>query len=270
MTATEAPIGIFDSGVGGLTVFRAIRSVLPNESLVYLGDTARVPYGTKSRETVQRYSREICRFLSTFDAKLIVVACNTASAFALDVLQNESPVPVVGVVEPGARAAVSKTRNRKIGIIGTEGTIRSGVYEKAIHQQNTQIECFAKSTGLLVPLIEEGILDAGVLHSVFEFYLSEFLESGVDTLVLGCTHYPILEKQIHDFFAGRLMLVNSAETTALEVQSILNTNTQAATRSDSGKVDILVTDAPDRVQKIADRILGEFSHSITRVSLSDE
>ncbi len=267
---SQNPIGIFDSGVGGLTVYRSIREVLPAENLVYLGDTARVPYGTKSPETVLRYSREICNFLARHDVKLIVIACNTASAFALEDLQIQLPIPIVGVIEPGAEAAQKASKNGRIGIIGTEGTIRSGVYERALHRLDSGIECFSKQTGLLVPLIEEGLFVPGVMNSIFDHYLHEFNQHDIDVLVLACTHYPILKQQIQDYFSSKIRLVDSAETTALQVSKILHQRQMANTGSISSIQKIMVTDTPERAQGIARMILGELSPPLQRISLTDE
>ncbi len=185
-------IGIFDSGVGGLTVLKEIVRVLPQEDTIYLGDTARVPYGTKSPETVTRYSQQITSFLVSRDIKLLVVACNTASAFSLDALKERFPIPIVGVIEPGSRRAAAVTRTGKVGVIGTEGTIRSSAYAKAIKRMNPEIEVITRACPLFVPLAEEGWVDNEVARLTARIYLQGLKEEGVDTLVLGCTHYPLL------------------------------------------------------------------------------
>lgn len=267
---SQSPIGVFDSGVGGLTVYKSIRHALPGENLVYLGDTARVPYGTKSPETVLRYAREICNFLVRHDVKLIVIACNTASAFALEDLQKELTIPIVGVIEPGAAAAKSATKNNRVGIIGTEGTIRSGVYERALKRLDENIQCYSKATGLLVPLIEEAVFVDGVLSSVFDHYLQDFSKKDVDVLVLGCTHYPILKQQFQDYFSNTISLVDSAETTAEQVCRIINQKQLANSSSMPSYQKIMVTDTPDRAQEIARMILGPQCPPLLRVSLTDD
>src|SRR5947199_10003694 len=186
------PIGVFDSGIGGLTVVKALRDLLPNEDIFYLGDTARVPYGPKSPETVQRYAVELAEILTRKNAKALVVACNTVSSVALPLLTKKFPVPVIGVIEPGARAALQATRNRHIGVIGTRATIRSGAYEKAVRAIDNRVQVSSRACPLLVPLIEEGLLDDDVTDRMIVRYLEPLLDEGIDTMVLGCTHYPML------------------------------------------------------------------------------
>ena len=192
----DLPIGVFDSGLGGLTVAREIMRQLPNEKLVYFGDTARVPYGSKSRETVTRYSRQIVRFLQTMEVKAIVVACNTASAYALDELESEIDIPILGVVKPGAKVAAEVTRNGRIGIIGTEGTVGSGIYTTYIRQIRPDVELIGKACPLFVPLVEEGLWQDPVTDEIAMRYLTELIDSGIDTLILGCTHYPLIRDTV--------------------------------------------------------------------------
>jgi len=193
MTNNKGPIGIFDSGIGGLTVLKEIITALPDEDTLYLGDTARLPYGTKSEETVIKYSVENTRFLLKYNIKLLVVACNTASAVSLQVLRKQFSIPIVGVIEAGARAASRATKNGKVGIIGTETTVSSGAYTKAIREINSDIDTFGQSCPLFVPLVEEGWIDDDVTFTVAERYLGNLKDKGIDTLVLGCTHYPLLK-----------------------------------------------------------------------------
>lgn len=216
-----APIGVFDSGLGGLTVAHAIMRRLPNESIVYFGDTARVPYGPKSPDTVRRYSREIAAFLLEQGVKGIVVACNTATAHALPMLRQELRVPVLGVVEPGARAAVRATRSGRIGVIATEGTIRSGAYERAIHEASPSATITALACPLFVPLVEEGWTDHEATRLVAREYLSPIRRHGVDTLVLGCTHYPLLKPLIAGVVGPSVQLIDSAEETAADTERML-------------------------------------------------
>lgn len=216
----KAPIGIFDSGVGGLTVFREIARELPDQPLIYLGDSARVPYGTKSPDTILRYSLEAANHLRERGVGMLVVACNTATAAALPDLERALSIPVVGVVEPGARAAVSRTRG-KVGVIATEGTVRSLAYTRAIHKLNPAIEVIESAAPLFVALAEEGWANTHVAREVAEVYLAPLLDRGIDTLVLGCTHYPILRGTIEKVAGEAVMIVDSAETTALRVREII-------------------------------------------------
>src|SRR5213075_1297348 len=207
----QRPIGVFDSGVGGLTVFREIARALPHQSLIYLGDCARVPYGTKSPETVTRYSLEAANHLLARGIKMLVVACNTATSAALPTLQARLPIPVIGVVEPGARAAVEKTAGR-VGVIATEGTVRSQAYTKAIRSLNPNVEVIESAAPLFVPLAEEGWANTHVAREVAEIYLEPLIDAGIDTLVLGCTHYPILRGTIERVVGASVRIVDSAET----------------------------------------------------------
>lgn len=243
------PIGIFDSGVGGLTVLRAVARKLPCESLVYFGDCARVPYGTKSSETVVRYSREAASYLLGRGIKMLVVACNTATAAALPALQAELPIPVVGVIEPGAHAAVRVTKGR-VGVIATEGTIRAGAYRAAIHRLDSGIEVLEAACPLFVPLAEEGWANTRVAQEVAEIYLGPLLDAGIDTLVLGCTHYPILRATIERVVGDRVVIVDSADTTAEAVAMELSSTARAAS-SEEKECHFLVTDAAERFKRIA-------------------
>jgi glutamate racemase len=218
---STAPIGIFDSGIGGLTVARAIQDLLPQESTVYLGDTARVPYGPKSPETVRRYSREILDWLLTQEVKAVVVACNTATAHALDDLRAISPVPVIGVIEPGARAAVAATRNDRIGVIGTAGTVASGAYRRALLARKPDLEVVQQACPLLVPFVEEGWLVHPATRMVIEEYLVPLRTAGVDVLVLGCTHYPLLKPLLTHVMGQSVRLIDSALETARELARVL-------------------------------------------------
>ena len=217
----DAPIGVFDSGVGGLTVAREIMRNLPHERIVYFGDTARVPYGSKSRETVIRYSRQIVRFLKTQEVKAIVVACNTASALALETIQQETDIPMLGVVEPGARVAAKTTRNKKIGLIGTRATVKSDLYRTMIQKTDPQIQVIGQACPLFVPLVEEGWLKDSVTIEVARRYLKPLLEQDIDTLILGCTHYPLLRSMLRGLVGDKVTLVNPAYETARELGRLL-------------------------------------------------
>ena len=217
----EAPIGVFDSGVGGLTVAREIMRNLPSERIVYFGDTARVPYGSKSRESIIRFSRQIIHFLQEEHVKAIVVACNTASAYALDEVQKELDIPIIGVVKPGAKVAAEATRNKRIGVIGTKGTIGSNIYADYIHEIDPEITVVGKACPLFVPLVEEGWLKDPVTVEVAERYLQELQEQDVDTLVMGCTHYPLLRSVLRELLGEKVTLVNPAYETAQSLKQLL-------------------------------------------------
>jgi glutamate racemase len=263
-------IGIFDSGVGGLTVLKEVARVLPQEDTIYLGDTARVPYGTKSPETVIRYSSQIARYLLGRDIKLLVVACNTASAVALASLQQELSIPIVGVIEPGARAAAGVTRSGKVGVIGTAATIASSAYTKAIKRINPQIEVVTRPCPLFVPLAEEGWVDNEVARLTARIYLEDLKEHGVDTLVLGCTHYPILKDVIAEVMGPGVTLVDSAEQTALTVASILAEQHLLRPAGEKGNHHYYVTDIPAGFIRVGNRFLGGRLGDVYQVNLEQE
>ena len=253
-TGTDArarPIGVFDSGIGGLTVVRALRELLPNENIFYLGDTARVPYGGKSAATVERYSLEIVAMLLQEDCKMIVVACNTSSALALPGLEEHSSVPVMGVIRPGAQAAVAATRNGHIGIIGTRATIRSGAYERAIQALDPNLRVLARPCPLFVPLIEEGWLESAITDQVVRQYLEPLVEEGIDTLVLGCTHYPLLREAIGRFLGDAVTLVDSARNCAHAVQQLLDAEGLRTASGIEGELAVALTDPPDAFLDVA-------------------
>jgi glutamate racemase len=245
------PIGVFDSGIGGLTVVKALRDLLPNESIHYLGDTARVPYGPKSPETVQRYAVELAGMLMRKNAKALVVACNTVSSVALPLLAEKFPVPVIGVIEPGARAALQATRNRHVGVIGTRATIRSGAYEKALRASDNNVRVSSRACPLLVPLIEEGLLDDEVTDRMIMRYLQPLVANDIDTLVLGCTHYPLLASAIARVLRDKIVLVDSAQNCARAVEEMLDRESLRASGSDRGKLHVAVTDAADNFLNVA-------------------
>lgn len=263
-------IGIFDSGVGGLTVLKEIIKALPQEDTVYLGDTARVPYGTKSPETVTRYSTEITSFLVSREIKLLVVACNTASAVSLDALKQRFSIPIVGVIEPGARRAASATRTGKVGVIGTEGTIRSSAYAKAIKRINPEIEVITRACPLFVPLAEEGWVNNQVARLTAETYLNGLKNAGIDTLVLGCTHYPLLKETIAAAVGEGVQLVDSAEETARTVSEILRGSGMIRPASERGNHHYFVTDVPAGFLKVGNRFLGGALEEVHQVSVEKE
>lgn len=262
-----APIGVFDSGLGGLTVVRALRARLPGEAVVYLGDTARVPYGPKSPETVRRYADEIARWLLGQGVKAIVVACNTATAHALGHLQATLPVPVIGVIEPGARAAVRATR-RHVGVIGTAGTVRSGAYASALEAIAPDVRVSARPCPLLVPLVEEGWVDHAVTEAVVREYLAPLVAAGVDTVVLGCTHYPVLAPVLARVLPPGTTLIDSADETARTVAALLDARGIAAPAGSIGGLRLAATDEPVNFAALAARFLGEPVEGVEHVVLA--
>ena len=245
------PIGVFDSGIGGLTVVKALRDLLPNEDIFYLGDTARVPFGPKSPETVQRYAVELAGMLMQKNAKALVVACNTVSSVALPLLMEKFSVPVIGVIEPGARAALQATRNRHIGVIGTRATIRSGAYEKALRAANNNVRVSSRACPLLVPLIEEGLLNDDVTDRMIMRYLEPLLTDGIDTLVLGCTHYPLLTDAIARMLKRQVVLVDSAQNCARAVEGILDRHSLRTTPPNRGELHVALTDSADNFLNVS-------------------
>lgn len=266
--SSERPVGIFDSGIGGLTVVRQIHRVLLREDLIYLGDTARVPYGTKSPGTVIRFACEDTRFLLQKKVKAVVVACNTASAWSLPTLEKQFDVPVFGVIIPGARSAHAKTRNGRIGVIGTNATIRSQAYNDALLALDESIQVFAQACPLLVPLVEEGRTDDRIVRLVLEEYLRPLLRKGIDTLVLGCTHYPLLKKAIRRVTGRGVELVDSAESCADYVREQLEQcGLLCRKRRRPGVIRPFVTDEAERFEVSARRFLGVPTKPVRRVDL---
>ncbi len=255
MTQNSNAIGVFDSGVGGLTVLHQIALRLPNEKLVYFGDTARVPYGSKSAATVIRYARACANVLLKHDIKLLVVACNTASSVALDILREELSIPVLGVIEPGARSAVRATKSGRIGVIGTVATIRSGMYEAIIRESLPDAEVMSKPCPLFVPLAEEGWVDGAIPESIAEEYLREFLDRSIDTLVLGCTHYPLLKDAIRRVAGKGVTLVDSAEATGEVVVDVLNSMHSLNEELPGSRYKFLVSDDPIGFRNVGERFL---------------
>src|ERR1700720_3060633 len=249
------PIGVFDSGIGGLTVVRALRDLLPNEKIFYLGDTGRVPYGNKSAETVERYSLELAGMLIRENAKVIVVACNTVSSVSIPKLRANVSVPVIGVIEPGAQAAIATTRNRHVGVIGTRATIRSGAYENALRALNVHVQVTSQACPLLVPLIEEGMLDDKLTDQTIARYLDPMIAAGIDTLVLGCTHYPLLAKAISRALGKNVKLVDSARNCAAAVKELLDRQSLAAPPINRGQLQVALTDAADNFLSVAKEAL---------------
>ncbi len=255
--ANDAPIGVFDSGIGGLTVVHELVRQLPNESIVYFGDTARVPYGPKSPDTVRRYSREIVELLRQLGVKAIVIACNTATAHALPELRKELDIPVIGVVEPGARAAMEATHSAHVGVIGTAGTIKSGAYERALRALDPGVRVTARACPLFVPLVEEGWTESEAARLIAEEYLRPIREAGVDALVLGCTHYPLLKPLIADVLGPNVRLIDSAEQTARETARVLDREGLRAAPDAKPVYRFIASDDPLQFLQLGQRFLGD-------------
>ena len=263
----QAPIGVFDSGVGGLTVVREIMRQMPNEKIVYFGDTARVPYGNKSKETITRFSKQIARFLQSHDVKTIVVACNTASAYAIDELEQTLDIPVIGVVKPGAKMASEITRNGKIGLIATEGTIASGLYNQYIKTLKEDAMIYGKACPLFVPLVEEGLWEDSVTEEIAKRYLKELVAKEIDTLILGCTHYPLIRSVIGQVVGENVTLVNPAYETAIALKELLKSNDllrEDPLLADEATTEFYVSDGAEKFKRFADSIIkGGISHAKT-------
>lgn len=261
------PIGVFDSGIGGLTVVREIIKKLPGENLIYLGDTARVPYGTKSSKTVITYSQSNTAFLLSKGVKLLVVACNTASAVALPSLRWDFEIPVIGVIEPGARKAVRTTKTGKVGVIGTPSTMKSNAYKKAMESIAPEVKVYSKPCPLFVPLAEEGWTDGEIAELTANKYLETFKESGIDVLILGCTHYPLLKPIIQKAVGEDITLVDSAAETALEIKRVLHENGIPNENSLPPKHEFFLTDVSETFISIAGRFLGEEIEKVEQIDL---
>jgi glutamate racemase len=247
---------VFDSGLGGLTVFSALARRMPEESLVYFGDTARVPYGSKSPEAIARFSSQAARFLASRGIKLLVIACNTSSAWALPAIRRAVRVPVIGVIEPGARAALAATRGGGVGIIGTEATVRSGAYPRALRALAPRARTASSACPLFVPFVEEGWWNGPVVAAVAARYLKPLRAARVDTLILGCTHYPYLKPALARAMGPRVRLIDSAEETARETESALERLGLRAPKGRRGRREFYVSDAPERFRRLARRMLG--------------
>ena len=264
---TQSPIGVFDSGVGGLTVVKEIMRQLPGENMIYFGDTARVPYGSKSKKTVLKYSRQIVHFLRQKEVKAIVVACNTASALALDDIREEIDIPIIGVVEPGARMAAESTKTNSIGIIGTESTIKSGIYSKFLRKLNADITVVARACPLFVPLVEEGLLEDRITEDVIERYLHELKEYGIDSLILGCTHYPLIRNAIKRYMGGEVTLINPAYETAKSLKAMLAEQGLLNGAGNAACYNYYVSDGVDKFSSFADRVLPCHVEQVTVVDI---
>ena len=264
----KQPIGIFDSGIGGLTVLKEISKEIPAEDVVYFGDTAHLPYGTKSKETITKFSIDNVHFLKDFDTKLVVVACNTASSLSLEVLKDQFAMPIIGVIEPGAKQAISKTKNGRIGVIGTKATIGSGSYESCLKQLDPSVKVYSEACPLFVPFVEEGWLDGEVVSKVARIYLDQLKSFQIDTLILGCTHYPLLKQVIQQTIGEKVMLVNSAEETAKEARALLE-KLKLLSHGDGrseGQTRFYVSDEPESFRVLGERFLGRSIQSVAKVA----
>ena len=267
MSASQQPVGAFDSGVGGLTVVKEMRALLPAENIVYLGDTARVPYGNKSPETIIRYSREIMAYLRGHGVKAVVVACNTASAHALSILQDETDIPVIGVIAPGVEAALEATRYGRIGVIGTSGTIGSSTYQSLLHRLRPEVVITAVAAPLLVSLVEEDWLAHPATQLILEEYFAPMKAARVDTVVLACTHYPLLKTLAQRVLGPDVVLVDSAQNAAFALAHKLATTDLLRTAGTPGQTTIYSTDVPAQFLRLAERFLGEKIESIQQVNV---
>lgn len=268
----DAPIGVFDSGVGGLTVAREIMRQIPNEKIIYFGDTARVPYGSKSQETITRFSEQIARFLRTFQVKTIVVACNTASAYALDALEKDMDIPIIGVLKPGAKTATELTRNGKIGVIATEATIGSQMYTKYIQDLNKNVTIYGKACPLFVPLVEEGLWEDPVTDEIARRYLTELIDIDIDTLILGCTHYPLIRSTLGRIMGDKVTLVNPAYETAIELKQMLGEMdmlNDEVPGLGSNKYQFYVSDKAEKFVRFANSIMKYGILSAKAVNIED-
>ena len=266
------PIGVFDSGVGGLTVAREIMRQIPNERIVYFGDTARVPYGSKSKETVTKYSRQIVRFLETQNVKAIVIACNTASAYALEQIKKEIKVPIIGVVKPGAVTAARATQNGKIGVIATEGTIQSEIYTQYIKELKQDAKVIGKACPLFVPLVEEGLLEDPVTDEIAQRYLSVLIDSGIDTLILGCTHYPLIRSTVGKVMGDKVTLVNPAYETAIELKRLLEDHNMLQDEKPAlgtNQYQFFVSDGADKFQQFANNIFKYGVLAVKQINIEE-
>ncbi len=267
MMDNNSPIGVFDSGIGGLTVLKEITNLMPNENVVYFGDTARVPYGSKSKETVMRYVHQIIRFLKTKNVKAIVIACNTASAYALCETEICDTVPIIGVIDAGVKTACKCTKNNRIGIIGTDGAIQSGVHAKMIKNIKPDAQVFGKSCPLFVPFAEEGLFEGELTDGIVQHYLSQFNSLDIDTLILGCTHYPLLANAIKKYLGNSINYVNPAYETACQLKNLLSEHLMLCDADNRQTSEFYVSDSAQKMISFANMILGGDNKNITTLNI---
>jgi glutamate racemase len=264
---TSAPIGIFDSGIGGLTVVKRVLSLLPNENIIYFGDTARVPYGSKSNDTVIEYAIQDANFLIAKNVKLIIVACNTVSAVALDVLREKISIPVIGMINPGAKVALNETKNGKIGVIGTNATINNKAYSKQLFELDPNVQVLEKACPLFVPIAEEGWLDHEATKMIAREYLQDLIDFGADTLILGCTHYPLLSQVIQEIMGENVTLIDSGFAASLQVEDYLHGRGDRNGSVQLGSKKFYVSDSPDKFKVLAERFLGKEIEHIEKIDV---
>ena len=254
-------IGVFDSGLGGLTAVRRLHALMPRENIIYFGDTGRVPYGTRGRDTIIKYARQDVAFLRQFDLKAIIIACNTVSAVALDLLERENNIPIIGTVEPACRRAMTMTRNGRVGVIGTAATVRSGAYERYLHHADGSLKLFTQACPLFVPLVENGRVEPGdpITTPAIDLYLREVRDAGVDTLILGCTHYPLLKRMIGDYMGDDVTLIDPGKVTAIETAAALEDLELTNGRSTGGTARYFVSDTPETFAELETLFLGEYA-----------
>jgi glutamate racemase len=268
--ARNLPIGVFDSGLGGLTVVDQLQRQLANESIVYFGDTARVPYGTKSADTIRKFAVQIVEFLQKQGVKMIVVACNTVSSVALEQVVAASRVPVVNVIEPGARAALQRSQTKRIGVIGTTATVSAAKYDAILIAADPRVVVYSQACPLFVPLVEEGWIDTDVTERITDIYLRPLIDKQIDCLILGCTHYPIIQGVIRKIVNGRVHIIDSAVETAAEVQAVLSKQDLHTDSNNPPEHRFFVSDFPQRFEEIARRLLGHPLKNVRRIALADD
>lgn len=269
-TNSKKPIGVFDSGIGGLTVVKALRKILPNEDIIYFGDTARVPYGSKSSETITRFAFQDARFLVARQVKMIIVACHSVSSVSLEDLRKKFDLPIIGVIEPGAKACVRATKNNRVGVIGTQATILSGTYERILKKLNSKLEIVAKPTPLFVPLAEEGWTNNPITYLIAKTYLAPMITEKIDTLLLGCTHYPLLRRTISKVFSNKVKIVDASLETALEAKQVLEKYDLVNQNKKSALLRFYFSDLTPNFSEIGRRFLGTNLGEVFRASLSEE
>ena len=262
-------IGIFDSGVGGLTVLLELKKALSHENFIYFGDTARVPYGGKSKDVVMQYSMEAAHFLKDKGIKILVIACNTATAFALDYLRQELDIPVIGVIKAGAASCVENLSGNRVGVIGTKGTVKSQAYNKALLELNPNLIIHSKACPLFVPVVEEGMAKEDLTKGIIRYYLQEFVDTSVESIILGCTHYPVMEEVIKEVLGDRIALINPAYETAQEVKKVVSEKGYAAERKEKGSVKYYCSDEAESFYEVGKRIVPIESCEIEEIDLMD-
>ena len=262
------PIAVFDSGIGGLTVVKQIRRLMPNEKIIYFGDTARLPYGSKSPETIVRYALEVAAFLSGFDIKILVVACNSSSSYSIDALRAKFDFPVLGVIEPGSEAAHSATKSKRVGLIGTYATVQGKAYDRTLSGIDRDIKLYKKACPLFVPIVEEGLYNHPIARQAAEMYLTPLLTHNIDTLILGCTHYPLLKSTIREVVGKKVRLVDSAQSTARLLHEVLEQKDLLSASKKQKDIDIFVSDVQNKFHKVTRIFLGKNGVNINKADLN--